>query len=191
MAGIAISCGCIAYLKAGGIVGACLFSFGLLTVVHYGFKLYTGSAGFIENWRDFLALVITLLGNIVGCSLVAFGVKYAQPDLSNTALELLQCRLGYDFFSAVILGIGCGFVMTTSVQFARQNKFLPLLFGVPLFIICGFLHCIADACYYLVCPNSFLIENWLDILCLYSAIVVGNFIGCNLTRVFSILNTPE
>ena len=43
------------------------------------------------------------------------------------------------------LAIGCGFIVTTSVQFARQEKWLPLLLGIPLFILCGVPHCIADA----------------------------------------------
>jgi formate/nitrite transporter FocA (FNT family) len=48
LAGICIALGGAVFLKAGGIIGAVLFSFGLLTVVHYKLKLYTGTAGFIE-----------------------------------------------------------------------------------------------------------------------------------------------
>lgn len=81
-----------------------------------------------------------------------------------------------------VLAIGCGFIMTTAVTFARQGKNLPLLFGVPLFIVCGFPHCIADAFYYLCVPVDYLCENALSVLAFYVAIVVGNFIGCNLYR---------
>ena len=38
-AGLAISMGCIAFLSVGGVAGAVLFTFGLLTVVHYFAKL--------------------------------------------------------------------------------------------------------------------------------------------------------
>ena len=34
------------------ILGAVLFSFGLLTVVNYKLKLYTGTAGFVELRHD-------------------------------------------------------------------------------------------------------------------------------------------
>ena len=73
--------------------------------------------------------------------------------------------------------------MTTAVNFARQGKNLPLLFGVPLFIMCGFPHCIADAFYYLCVPFDFWACYWPSILLFYVSIVLGNFIGCNLYRV--------
>ncbi len=183
LAGISISCGCIVFLKVGGVAGAVLFSFGLLTVVHYKFKLYTGTAGFVESWKDFFHLFIILFGNILGCLLAAVAMKYAQPNLADTALSLLQKRLEYDFSASLLLGVGCGFIMTTAVQFARENKFLPLLFGVPVFILCGFLHSIADAFYYLMAPVSFLRDNLNEVLKLYISIVIGNFIGCNLYRI--------
>ena len=59
---------------------------------------------------------------------------------------------------------------------------LPLLFGVPLFIFCGFPHSIADAFYTLATPFSFLGEHAGAVALYYIAIVLGNFIGCNLTR---------
>jgi formate/nitrite transporter FocA (FNT family) len=72
--------------------------------------------------------------------------------------------------------------MTTAVKFARQGQWLPLLFGVPLFIICGFPHSIADAFYYLAVPGAFLAANAGKVLLVYVMIVLGNFVGCNLTR---------
>jgi formate/nitrite transporter FocA (FNT family) len=68
--------------------------------------------------------------------------------------------------------------MTTAVQFGREGKFLPLLFGVPVFILCGFTHSIADAFYFLAVPE--LIST--DLLGIYIAEVLGNFVGCNLYR---------
>ena len=41
LAGMFISLGCIVNLTVGGYLGAILFSFGLLSVVHYKLKLYT------------------------------------------------------------------------------------------------------------------------------------------------------
>ena len=73
--------------------------------------------------------------------------------------------------------------MTTAVTFARQEKYLPLLFGVPLFIVCGFTHCVADAFYYLCVPVAFMKAHALQILGVYACIVTGNLIGCNLYRI--------
>ena len=49
LAGICISIGCVVNLRVGGVAGAVLFAFGLTTVVYYGLKLYTGTAGFIPS----------------------------------------------------------------------------------------------------------------------------------------------
>ena len=48
LAGVCIGIAGFGYLAEKSIVGAVLFAFGLLTVVHYGLKLYTGTAGFLR-----------------------------------------------------------------------------------------------------------------------------------------------
>jgi formate/nitrite transporter FocA (FNT family) len=70
--------------------------------------------------------------------------------------------------------------MTTAVEFARKGKMLPLIFGVPVFILCGFAHSIADAFYFLVSPFTQLWQT--ESLIVYIAEVLGNFVGCNLYR---------
>lgn len=179
LAGICIAFGGIAYLKVGGLAGAILFTFGLLTVVHYKLKLFTGTAGFFESKKDLYNLFLILFGNIVGASLVALLVNIAMPTLIPVASEILANRMENTIPSTIILGVGCGFVMTTAVTFGREGKFLPLLFGVPLFIMCGFLHSIADAFYYAVAYASLTIK----VIPIYISIVIGNFIGCNLYRI--------
>lgn len=182
-AGIAIGIGGVVFLNIGGIPGAVLFAFGLLTVVHYKLKLYTGTAGFVtrDSWGS---LGIILLANIFGCLLTALLVRYCTPALIETADAILQKRLALGPIKCGLLGIGCGLIMTTAVEFARKQQFLPLLFGVPVFILCGFTHCIADAFYYCMASTSLLAENALDVLFVYLSIVVGNLAGCNLYRLF-------
>ena len=65
LAGICISIGCIVNLKTGGVVGPIMFAFGLITVVHYKFKLFTGTAGFIHGKQEAYQLVHILIGNIM------------------------------------------------------------------------------------------------------------------------------
>ena len=48
LAGICIGLGGAIFIKLGGVIGACMFAFGLLTVVHFKLPLYTGTAGFIK-----------------------------------------------------------------------------------------------------------------------------------------------
>lgn len=180
LAGICISIGCVVNLRVGGVAGAVLFAFGLTTVVYYGLKLYTGTAGFIRRQGDWSMLVMVLIGNIIGCLLTAWLIGYAQPDCIEPAAKILAGRLAKGPFACFLLAIGCGFIMTTAVEFARKGKMLPLIFGVPVFILCGFAHSIADAFYFLVSPFTQLWQT--EVLIVYIAEVLGNFVGCNLYR---------
>ena len=180
LAGICISIGCVVNLRVGGVAGAVLFAFGLTTVVYYGLKLYTGTAGFIRRQGDWSMLVMVLIGNIIGCLLTAWLIDYAQPDCIEPAEKILAGRLAKGPLACFLLAIGCGFIMTTAVEFARKGKMLPLIFGVPVFILCGFAHSIADAFYFLVSPFTQLWQT--EVLIVYIAEVLGNFVGCNLYR---------
>ena len=180
LAGICISIGCVVNLRVGGVAGAVLFAFGLTTVVYYGLKLYTGTAGFIRRHGDWAMLAMVLAGNIVGCLLSAWMIAYAQPDCIEPAAKILEGRLAKGPAACFLLAIGCGFIMTTAVEFARKGKMLPLLLGVPVFILCGFAHSIADAFYFLLSPAAALLRG--EVLTVYVAEVLGNFVGCNLYR---------
>lgn len=187
MAGVCIGIAGFGYLAEKSIIGAVLFTFGLLTVVHYSLKLYTGTAGFIKR-GEVANLFIILGANLIGCLLVSLMVRCSPMPLQDTAQKILEGRLAMGALRGGVLSIGCGFIMTTAVTFARQGKNLPLLFGVPLFIMCGFPHCVADAFYYMCVPVDFLMSNAADILVFYVTIIFGNFVGCNLYR---ILQSPE
>ena len=188
-AGIAIGTAGFGFLASGvqsqtygSLVGAVLFSFGLLTVVGYKLRLYTGTAGFIKK-NEIGTLFLILLGNIVGCFLASLLARVTPLAIQDAAQHILELRLRTGALKCGLLGIGCGFIMTTAVQFARQKQYLPLLLGVPLFIVCGFTHCVADAFYYLCVPLDFWKANAPAILTVYVSIVLGNLVGCNLYRI--------
>lgn len=171
LAGCCIGIGGTVYLKVGGVTGAVLFSIGLITVVSYKLKLYTGAAGFVTK-ENVLELVPILLGNIVGCILLSL----FPTNLDVTTI--IAARASCEWYNAFVLAIGCGVLMTVAVTFAREGKFLPLLFAVPVFILSGFYHCVADAFYYAVGWQQLTV----DIVPVYLATVAGNFVGCNLPR---------
>ena len=189
LAGIAIGFAGFGFLASGvqsqvygSIFGAILFSFGLLTVVGYKLSLYTGTAGFIKKGEVGI-LFLVLLGNIIGCLCSALVARVSPMDIQGAAQNILELRLRTGAIRCGLLGIGCGFMMTTSVRFAREKHYLPLLFAVPLFIVCGFTHCVADAFYYLCVPVAFLKAHAWQVLGVYVCIVLGNLIGCNLYRI--------
>lgn len=191
LSGVAVAIAGWGYLAFPNIIGGVLFSFGLLTVVNYKLKLYTGTAGFVQlryddgrsRWMKAIGeLLIILLANIVGCLLVSLLTRMSPLDLGASAQKILESRLAIGPLRAGLLAIGCGFIMTTVVTFAREGKPLTLLFGVPLFINCGFPHCLADAFYYMTVPAAYTLEHITDVAVLYPCLVVGNFIGCNFYR---------
>lgn len=193
-AGVCIALAGYGFL-AGKVIGMFLFIFGLATVVKYRLKLFTGTAGFVQNGQEMKELLLILVGNWVGCLLIALIARCSPMPLQETAQTLLEGRLSVGWWKAGVLSIGCGILMTTAVTFARKGNeignWIPLIFAVPLFIHCGFPHCIADAFYYLTVPFDFWAANAGQILLLYSMLVVGNFIGCNLYRLIVSLKSEE
>lgn len=194
LSGIAVAIAGWGYLAFPNIIGAVLFSFGLLTVVNYKLKLYTGTAGFVplryedgrSRWlRAIGELLFILFANIVGCLLISLLARMSPIGLGESAQKILEARLAIGPLRAGLLAIGCGFIMTTVVTFAREGKPLALLFGVPLFINCGFPHCLADAFYYMTVPLSYTGTHLAQVAMLYPCLVIGNFIGCNLYRFIS------
>ena len=166
----------------GSLLGAVLFSLGLMAVVGYKLKLYTGTAGFI-NKNEVGQLFLILLGNIIGCLCLGLLSRVSPMDIQSAAQKVLELRLKTGALRCGLLGIPCGLLMTTAVTFARKGNMLPLLFAVPLFIVCGFTHCVADAFYYCAVPVAFLKAHALQVLGVYVCIVLGNLIGCNLYRI--------
>lgn len=166
----------------GPLVGAVLFSIGLMAVVGYKLKLYTGTAGFIQK-NEIGQLFFILFGNIIGCLCMGLVSRVSPMDIQGAAQNILELRLRTGALVCGILGIPCGFLMTTAVTFARKGNILPLMLAVPLFIVCGFTHCVADAFYYTCVPIAFLKAHALHVLGVYVCIVLGNLIGCNLYRI--------
>ena len=181
LAGCCVGIAGFGYLAEKSIVGAVLFSFGLLTVVHYALRLYTGTAGFIKR-NEVGRLALILACNVVGCLMVALLARCSPMPLQETAQGIVEGRLAAGPLRCGLLAIGCGFIMTTTITFARQGKYLPLLVGVPLFINCGFPHCVADSFYCLCTPVEFLAARAGEILPFFLCIMLGNFVGCNLYR---------
>jgi formate/nitrite transporter FocA (FNT family) len=116
-------------------------------------------------------------------------IAYAQPDCIEPAAKILAGRMAKGPIACFLLAIGCGFIMTTAVEFARKGKMLALLLGVPVFILCGFAHSIADAFYFLISPSDVLLSS--SVLVVYIAEVLGNFVGCNLYRWVTIFTPKE
>lgn len=180
-AGILIGTGGLVYLRVGGLPGAVLFAFGLLCVVMCGAQLYTGKSGFLP-YREFPKLILMLAANALGCLIAAYIAQYVASETVNANLSsILASRQSASWHSLVVTSSGTGMIMTLAVYGARKQHYLPLLFGVPVFILCGLPHCVADAFYYAL---SAIQGNWdWWILVAWFWAIIGNYIGCNLPRI--------
>lgn len=173
--GVFISIGAFTYISTGmAIIGAILFAFGLITVILTNSNLFTGKSGFCDDARAYLRLIPILLLNVVGC----FIVGYIASDSINTD-AIISKRLDTGYLQILLLSVCTGMIMTISVKYAKfEKQWLPLLFGVPTFIVCGMPHCIADVFYYAVYIFTNGTSQILAILIVWLISVVGNFIGC-------------
>lgn len=175
-AGILIGLGAYGFLALGGIPGAVIFAFGLVGVVLSGTLLYTGKAGVMN---DIGALAMIWLFNVLGCILIGLMVWAIGGEPAQRASEVVAGRLAQGPWKSFLRALGCGLIIDISVWLYRNTRSLvPVLFGVPLFILCGFYHSIADVVYLV---GAF---RWSpDILWYYPIIVLGNYAGCNVRRV--------
>ena len=181
LSGILISIGAFAYLKVGGIVGAILFAFGIISIVGLKIKLYTGVAGTDEKFIDkFEVFGLNVFGALIGAFIISLGDTSTYETAHNIVLTKLTTSPIKGFFKAVM----CGLIVDVSVHLSKKYNFLPLLIGIPTFIMCGFNHSIADASYFIFggIPQNLV---WSALL-YYILCIIGNYIGCNFRRLFKI-----
>ena len=104
----------------GGLLGSVLFSVGLLSVVYMGSYLYTGKAG---SWPlrkktifgDVWGLTLVLLGNIIGCGIIALVARWSGTLDTEFLNGIIQNRESHDLLQVFARGVGCGFLMEIAV----------------------------------------------------------------------------
>ena len=83
------------------------------------------------------------------CSLFGFLIKTGVPALCEKAVTLCEAKLAQTFLQALIRAFFCGVLMYIAVWiFRSKNKIVGIVFCIPVFILCGFEHSIADMFYF-------------------------------------------
>ena len=189
-AGLLIGIAGLVFLHVGGLdegrgfgelAGAVLFAFGLMSVSVSKALLFTGKAGYLP-YKESLQLLPMVMLNAVGCLLMASIAYYTINESALSTLDAIMVAREAASWRIVITSIGTGVIVTMALQGVRRGTYLPLLYGVPVFIMCGLPHSIADAFYYCVAILNGEFEVWMVLTWIWS--VVGNYIGCNLPRWF-------
>lgn len=180
--------GTVFLASSNPVAGAFLFGLGLLGILCFSLKLYTGAIGYLASqgknfFRFLFDLLLIWLGNFAGCFTVGTLVRASRtfPGIAAKASAAVDARLLDSPVSLLILSIFCGMLMFAAVDSFRNGKLpapcrpLMVILCVMVFILSGFEHCIADMYYFSVGGA------WnKDVLLLTLWLTLGNSIGGNL-----------
>lgn len=183
-AGGMISLGGWLYLRTGDkVLGAFLFSIGLILIVNFGFNLYTGKICYLfdnltkkeKELPYWLLLIIILVGNYLGCLALGLIFKGVFPEISMDIL--VHSKLDQTWYEVIVRAIFCGLLINFAVEGFNKitnnfGKYVVLVLCVAGFIIAGFEHCIADM-FYLCYAGEFSLASFGFL----GLVVVGNTIG--------------
>lgn len=153
-AGILISIGGSVFLANDNkIVGAVLFTVALLCICYKSYALFTGKVGYLpedHSKKAVSTLLLALLGNTIACVAFGFLLRVALPNLGEAAATLCQGKLDNQaLWQTLVRGIMCGILMYLAVSIFRDKKTpLGIIFCIPVFILSGFEHSIADIFYF-------------------------------------------
>ena len=190
-AGIMISIGGAVFLACDiKYVGAALFTVALLTICIRGYSLYTGKIGFIPEKHDkeaFSVLLLVLLGNLIGTVVCGYLIRYGLPALGDTAEKICTAKLEQEFLQTLIRGFFCGVLMYVAVSVWRdKGKIVGILFCIPVFILAGFEHSIADIFYF---AASGIVS--LPALGFIWTVILGNTLGGMILPVLSMVGKDD
>lgn len=162
-AGLLISVGGCAYLSCESKpVGAVLFSTALLCICFLDYYLFTGKVGYLTESHtksDFLHLLVGLAGNLLCAFAVGVLMRALLPQAAVKAEDLFRQKLSQTWYATFGLGVFCGIMVYLAGEIYRRNKTpLGVLFCIPVFVLCGFEHSVADLFYWGIsgtfCPEA-------------------------------------
>lgn len=166
-AALLIALGNYALLKLGNPIGPVIFALGLLGVCYMGLNLFTGKCGFLfQDKIKPLDLLIILVVNLLAGYLI--GLVFSTLDeevFKNAVSKVATWEISFPFFIKSVL---CGIIMYIAVYMYKKQTPLGIIYGIPLFIFCGFQHCIAN----IITLGVARTFHWSIVIC-----ILGNFVG--------------
>lgn len=170
-AALLIALGNYALLKLGNPIGPVIFALGLLGVCYMGQNLFTGKCGFvIQDKIKPIDLLTILAVNLIAGYIIGLLFSILDEEVFNNAVaKVATWEISFPFFIKSVL---CGIIMYIAVFMYKKGTPLGIIYGIPLFIFCGFQHCIANIITLGVAKTM----HWSIIIC-----IVGNFVGSIIT----------
>lgn len=190
-AGIMIAIGGSVFLSCENrYIGAILFSVALLCICLKGYSLFTGKVGYLPENHSKEAVKILLcglLGNIVSTILLGYAVSFANPALGEAAKVICEAKLSQEALQTFVRAFFCGVLMYMAVSTYREKGTLAgIFFCVPVFILSGFEHSIANMFYF---GASGTIN--MDSIIYLAVVIAGNSVGGMAMPILNILGKGE
>ena len=183
VAGIFIGIGGTVYLLVESkVIGAVLFSVGLFAICTLGYNLFTGKVCYaLDNKPSYLIdLILIWIGNLIGTISLSIILSFTRiyPALNEKALGIVTTKFQDQPLSLLLLGVLCNILIYLAVEGYKNNphelgKYLSIIFGVSVFILCGFEHCVADM-YYISIANAWTYAHAIECIVI---VTIGNIIG--------------
>jgi len=168
LAGIAIGLGMVANIAAPNpILGAFLFSLGLLVVIHMQLKLYTGQVGFYHKKGKGLARM--LFFNWLGAQWMVVTYSTLSPEIKEKIQTLAENKFSKSAWVLFFAGLFCGILIHIAIK-CKENNLITVL-AVMTFILIGAEHCVADF------PLIFFISPSWELIGKFILIILGNSLG--------------
>ncbi len=174
---------CNLFSDWGRLIGSMLFSLGILAIVMFDMRLFTGLISDIPEMgaKNLWKLPICFLGNMLGVIFAAVLVFYSP--LSSVVVPQAQAMMSVKLeaelwgLKALCSSILCGFLITLSigaVNYAPRKRLsttVGVMFPIIVFAFCGFDHSVANTLYIYFLGFSWK-AVWYILVC-----VAGNIIG--------------
>lgn len=176
-AGIFIGIGGSVFLAIENkVVGAIFFTVALLCICQLDLMLYTGKIGFLafdHSGTEIRNTAVCLAGNCIGTGLAGTAIRYCRPQVITRAVTMMEDKLAVSFGRTFFTALFCGILMYAAVRIYRERQSLSgILFCVPVFILAGFEHSIADMFY----AWTALVGGGRTVVML-AVVVLGNTVG--------------
>lgn len=177
MIGIGGTVNLVLSAQGKNVEGAVFFAVALLTICYLGLHLFTGRVGNIVNSENFtqdLILLGTCIGgNLIGTALAGVICGESTPAIIETAHNMCISKLDRAFVSTVTSAFMCGILMYVAVTvYKEKNSIAGILFCVPVFILSGYEHSIADMFYFFAAGNV-----GGDMAVFILTVILGNALG--------------
>lgn len=156
-AGFFIALAGLAYLSCESkVVGALFFTVGLFAILVFNLNLFTGKVCYAFTVKPKYALNLFAIwcGNFVGAAGTGLFLRLTRlSSLIEKCTSVANTKLNDGLLSVFILAMLCNVLIFVAVHGFNNFKFdlaraLALFFGVSIFVLCGFEHCVANMFYF-------------------------------------------